>query len=220
MKEPPASSASRADAARLRSLAERTLAHYEGVAESFWVGTRDHDVSQNLQALLQALPTRPGLRILDLGCGPGRDLVTLRSLGHVPVGLDGCSAFVRMAREHSGCEVLEQSFLELDLPEQSFDGVFANASLFHAPRAELPRILAELFAALVPGGALFCSNPRAMGGEREGWQGERYGTYLTLESWSSLFELAGFSLVQHFLRPAGKPASEQPWLAMVLRKPA
>ena len=210
MKEP--------DVNALRSVAARTLSHYQAGAESFWEGTRDHDVSQNLRALLGALPAKSGLRILDVGCGPGRDLVALRGLGHAPVGLDGCSAFVKMAREHSGCEVLEQSFFELNLPPAAFDGVFANASLFHVPRATLPRVLRELHEALVPGGALFCSNPRAMGSEREGWQGERYGTYLTLESWSHLFETAGFTLEQHFLRPPGRPSAEQPWLAMVLRK--
>lgn len=210
MKEP--------DVNALRSVAARTLSHYQARAESFWEGTRDHDVSQNLQALLGALPAKLGLRILDLGCGPGRDLVALRDLGHAPVGLEGCSAFVKMAREHSGCQVLEQSFFELALPTAAFDGIFANASLFHVPRATLPRVLGELCLALVPGGALFCSNPRAMDGEREGWQGERYGTYLTLESWSELFAAAGFTLEQHFLRPSGKPSAEQPWLAMVLRK--
>jgi SAM-dependent methyltransferase len=203
------------DVTTLRAVAQRTLAHYEAGAESFWEGTKGHDVSQNLQPLLGALPRRNGLRILDLGCGPGRDLVALRDLGHVPVGLDGCAAFVRMAREQSGCEVLEQSFFELALPRATFDGVFANASLFHVPRASLPRVLAELHDALVPGGTLFCSNPRAMGAEREGWQGERYGTYLSLAGWSQLFEAAGFVLKEHFLRPAGRPVAEQPWLAMV-----
>ncbi len=212
MKEP--------DETTLRALAERTLSHYQAGAESFWEGTRDHDVSQNLQALLGALPAQRGLRILDLGCGPGRDLVTLRDLGHAPVGLDGCAAFVKMARELSGCEVLEHSFFELSLPPPAFDGIFANASLFHVPRATLPRVLRQLFDALTAGGALFCSNPRAMGGEREGWQGERYGTYLTFESWSALFDSAGFALETHFLRPPGRPSAEQPWLAMVLRKPA
>jgi SAM-dependent methyltransferase len=220
MTEPPDSLASRSSLAALRTIAERTLWHYEASAESFWEGTKGHDVSQNLQALLGALPALRGLRILDVGCGPGRDLIALRALGHIPVGLDGCTAFVKMAREHSGCEVLEQSFFELSLPPSSFDGVFANASLFHVPRVTLPRVLGELFAALVPGGSLFCSNPRAMGGEREGWQGERYGTYLTLESWSALFKAAGFELLQHYLRPPGRPAAEQPWLAMVLKKPA
>lgn len=207
-------------AAQLRAIAERTLSHYQASAASFWEGTRDHDVSQNLGALLGALPSRQGLRILDVGCGPGRDLATLRSQGHEPTGLEGCPAFVRMARQHSGCPVLEQSFFDLQLPGAAFDGIFANASLFHVPRATLPRLLGELFRALVPGGALFCSNPRAMGAEREGWQGERYGTYLTLESWSALFADAGFAHEQHFLRPPGKPTNEQPWLAMVLRKPA
>jgi SAM-dependent methyltransferase len=207
------------DLSALRAIAERTLSHYEAGAASFWTGTREHDVSQNLEALLNALPKKQGLRILDVGCGPGRDLRTLRDLGHTPVGLDGCAAFVNMARAHSGCEVLQQSFFELELPPAGFDGIFANASLFHVPRANLPRVLAELCTALRPGGALFCSNPRAMGGEQEGWQGERYGTYLTLESWSGLFDTAGFSLDRHFLRPPGRPAAEQPWLAMVLRKP-
>jgi len=220
MTEPPDPSALPADVAALRAVANRTLWHYEASAGSFWEGTKGHDVSQNLQALLGALPARPGLRILDVGCGPGRDLIALRDAGHTPVGLDGCAAFVKMAREHSGCEVLEQSFFELSLSPRSFDGVFANASLFHVPRATLPRVLGELFEALRPGGSLFCSNPRAVAAEREGWQGERYGTYLTQESWSALFETAGFQLLQHFLRPPGRPAAEQPWLAMVLRKPA
>jgi len=207
------------NAAELRAIAERTLSHYQAGAASFWEGTRGHDVSQNLGALLGALPARKGLRILDVGCGPGRDLLALRNLGHEPTGLEGCPAFVEMARRHSGCPVLAQSFFELQLPSAGFDGIFANASLFHVPRATLPRVLGQLFQALIPAGVLFCSNPRAMGGEREGWQGERYGTYLTLESWSALFAGAGFTLEQHFLRPPGKPPAEQPWLAMVLRKP-
>jgi SAM-dependent methyltransferase len=203
---------------QLRALAQRTLANYQSRAEAFWEGTRDHDVRQNIEALLAALPPRQGLRILDLGCGPGRDLMALRDMGHAPVGLDGCPAFVRQAREQSGCPVLEQSFFELSLPPESFDGVFANASLFHVPRATLPRVLGELRAALAPGGALFCSNPRAMQREFEGFQGERFGTYLTLASWSELFWRAGFDLLHHYLRPAGKSEIEQPWLAMVLRR--
>ena len=77
----------------------RTLAHYQRNAQAFEAGTRDHDVSQNIQALLRHLPARPGLAILDFGCGPGRDLLTFKALGHLPVGLDGCAAFVDMARQ-------------------------------------------------------------------------------------------------------------------------
>lgn len=200
------------------SIAARTIAHYAANAAGFWEGTRDHDVSENIRALLSALD-RPGpLRILDFGCGPGRDLLTFRELGHRPVGLDGCAEFVRMARDHSGCEVLEQSFFELDLAPASFDGVFANASLFHAPRALLPRVLGQLRRALVPGGVLFCSNPRAFARDTEGWRGDRYGSYLTIAGWSAVIGGAGFVLERQYLRPSGSPPAEQPWLAMVWRR--
>jgi SAM-dependent methyltransferase len=208
-----------ADRSSLTEIASRTLGHYDAHARDFWEGTRDHDVTQNYAALLDALGGRSALRILDFGCGPGRDLMAFAAMGHLPTGLDATPAFVRMARENSGCAVLEQSFFELELGERSFDGVFANASLFHVPRAELPRVLAQLFGSLVPGGALFCSNPRSFDRDWEGWQGNRYGSYLTIEGWSSLIAAAGFAIERHFLRPPHKPAAEQPWLAIVARKP-
>ena len=204
----------------LREIAARTLGHYSANAARFWEGTRDHDVTQNYQALLGALGNAAPLRLLDLGCGPGRDLVALSALGHTLTGLDGSAEFVRMAREHSGCTVLEQSFFELELGEARFDGVFANASLFHVPRALLPRVLGQLFASLVPGGVLFCSNPRSFDVDREGFNGERYGSYLTTEGWLGEIAAAGFIMEQHYFRPAGLPLAEQPWLAVVARKPA
>jgi SAM-dependent methyltransferase len=202
----------------LDTIAARTLAHYASSAREFWEGTRDHDVTQNYRALLDALSGPAPRRILDLGCGPGRDLAALRALGEEPVGLDGCSAFVDMARAYSGCEVLHQNFFELALPSEGFDGVFANASLFHVPRAHLARVLHWLWASLRAGGVLFCSNPRAFDGDSEGWNGQRYGSYLTTDSWHEVISSAGFRLEQQFLRPAGKPPSQQPWLAMVWRK--
>ncbi len=216
---PPSPPSVDADALDLSAVAARTLGHYESRAQSFWEGTREHDVSQNYAALLEACPKRVPLRLLDFGCGPGRDLVAFKALGHLPVGLDGCRAFVSMARAHSGCEVLEQSFFELSLGEACFDGIFANASLFHVPHALLPRVLTQLHRSLAPGGVLFCSNPRAMEGAWEGWSGDRYGAYLTTDAWTQVIAAQGFRLEKSFLRPPGKPEAEQPWLAMVWRKP-
>ena len=196
----------------------RTLGHYDANAEAFWEGTRDHDVTQNYAALLDALPSGVRLRLLDFGCGPGRDLLALSQRGHEVTGLDGTPAFVDMAHSLSGCPVLQQNFLALDLGEACFDGIFANASLFHIPRAELPRVLGELFASLTPGGVLFCSNPRAFEADWEGFRGERYGSYLSVEGWLGLLADAGFTLERHFLRPTDKPPSEQPWLAVVARR--
>ena len=181
---------------------------------TFWEGTKDHDVSQNYQALLGALPQRAGLRILDFGCGPGRDLVFFKGAGHDPVGLDGSAEFCEMARELSGCAVLNQNFLKLELAPNSFEGVFANASLFHVPKQELVRVLGDLKLALVPGGILFSSNPR---GNAEGWSGERYATYMEYEEYAQILATAGFEPVDHYYRPTGKPLNEQPWLAVVSR---
>ena len=195
----------------------RTLAHYEANAARFWDGTKDHDVTQNYAALLDHLEGAAPFTLLDLGCGPGRDLAFFRSRGHEVVGVDGCRAFCEMARRHSGCEVLEQDFLALDLPASRFDGVFANASLFHVPTADLPRVLRDLHAALKPRGILFSSNPR--GANEEGWSGERYGCHWDLARWRSLVaEAGGFEEVTHYYRPPGRPREEQPWLATVWRK--
>jgi SAM-dependent methyltransferase len=143
----------------LALITARTLEHYNERAADFWEGTRDHDVKQNIEALLRHIRRAPPLRVLDFGCGPGRDLAAFRALGHEPIGLEGSAALAAMAREHSGCEVWEQDFLALELPAGRFDGIFANASLFHVPCQELPRVLSELHATLKPDGVLFTSNP-------------------------------------------------------------
>jgi SAM-dependent methyltransferase len=200
----------------LATLAARTLAHYDRSAEAFEAGTRAHDVSQNYAAFLGAIEGRPPLTLLDLGCGPGRDLGYFRSLGHQAVGLDGSARFVAMARSATGCEVMHQDFLRLSLPEARFDGIFANASLFHVPTQELARVLSVLWTSLVPRGVLFCSNPH--GSNREGFSGERYGAFLTHDTWRAYVTSAGFSEIAHYYRPTGKPRHEQPWLATVWRK--
>jgi SAM-dependent methyltransferase len=198
-------------------IVDLTLAHYDERADDFWEGTRSHDVSQNVAALLAHIAGEPPFQILDFGCGPGRDLRTFADLGHHATGLDGAARFVAMAREWSGCDVWQQDFLRLDLPAGRFDGVFANASLFHVPSRELPRVLRELHAALKPGGILFSSNPH--GGDQEGWNRGRYGVYHEPATWRAYGLAAGFEEIGHYFRPPGLPREQQPWLATVWRKP-
>jgi SAM-dependent methyltransferase len=193
-------------------ISHRTLSHYESVAQDFWEGTRDHDVTQNIEALLNALPREKSLKILDFGCGPGRDLHFFKKLGHEPTGLDGCATFCEMAANYSSCPVMHQDFLKLDLPIGKFDGVFANASLFHIPNSHFTPVLKQLGKSLKPGGILFSSNPR---GTSEGWNGNRYGYYVELESYVEHLKDSGFKLLNHYYRPIGKPRKEQPWLATI-----
>ncbi|MDQ2928035.1 MAG: class I SAM-dependent methyltransferase [Caldimonas sp.] len=197
-------------------ISARTLAHYGERADDFWEGTRGHDVSQNIAALLRHIRGPAPFTLLDLGCGPGRDLKTFAGLGHICIGLEGEPRFAAMARAWSGCEVWEQNLFEMTLPSARFDGVFANAVLFHVPAAELPRVLRQLHDTLKPGGVLFSSNPRGDG--QEGWRGGRYGAWHDIDGWRRYMGAAGFEELEHFYRPEGLPREQQPWLASVWGK--
>lgn len=197
-------------------ISRATLTDYAASVQDFWRGTRDHDVSQNVEALLNAIEGPTPYSILDFGCGPGRDLKTFAARGHEAIGLDGVAEFVAMARDYSGCEVWQQDFLRLELPATRFDGVFANASLFHVPGQELPRVLRDLHACLKRRGVLFTSNPR--GNDEEGFNRGRYGVYHSLASWRRYLDAAGFVEIEHYYRPSGLPREQQPWLASVWRK--
>ncbi len=199
----------------LAQVADATLAHYGQRTDDFWEGTRDHDVAQNIAALLAHIEGPPPFTILDFGCGPGRDLKTLTELGHRAVGLEGVAQFAAMARAHSGCPVWQQDFLALDLPASRFDGIFANAALFHVPTQELPRVLRELRATLKARGVLFASNPH--GNDDEGWHAGRYGAFHSLTAWRRFMTEAGFAEILHYYRPPGLPRERQPWLASVWR---
>lgn len=200
----------------MNDLTRATLSHYDQQAAAFRDATRDHDVSENYAALLGAIVGPQPYTLLDFGCGPGRDLSHFAALGHHAVGLDGAAAFVEMARTATGCEVLHQDFTALDLPAAHFDGIFANASLFHVPRGALPTVLAHLHRSLKPDGVLFSSNPH--GNDQEGFDGSRYGCYYSLETWTSLLSAAGFRVLHHYYRPPGRPRPQQPWLASVCRR--
>ena len=193
-----------------------TISHYASRPEEFWEGTKDHDVSQNIEALFRHLSEGAHSQILDFGCGPGRDLKQWTDRGCDVIGLDGCERFCEMASAYSGCEVWQQNFVELDLPMHRFDGIFANATLFHIHRSELLSVLTKFHQTLRKDGVVFCSNPR--GPNIEQMNGDRYGNYMDVEGWSEFFTQAGFMACEHYFRPPGLPRHEQPWLAMVWRK--
>ena len=200
----------------LKYISASTIAHYDTHADGFRAGTMGHDVSQNIAALLRHIPAPGPYTILDFGCGPGRDLVSFSQLGHRAIGLDGSARFVEMARQHSGCEVWHQNFMSLSLPADYFDGIFANASLFHVPTKVLGEVLGHMHHSLRREGVLFSSNPR--GNNEEGWNGQRYGVYHDVENWRLVMTEAGFQELEHYFRPEGLPRDLQSWLASVWRK--
>ena len=89
------------DPQELKQITSLTLDQYNDGAEDFWEGTRGHDVSQNIAALLRYIEGDPPFTLLGLGCGPGRDLKALADRGHLAIGLDGAARFTAMARAQS-----------------------------------------------------------------------------------------------------------------------
>lgn len=193
----------------------KTLLYYSSNPTEFWQGTKDHDVSQNINALLSNIQKNTPYKILDFGCGPGRDLLTFEELGHQAYGLDGCREFCEMAQEHSSCVVYNQDFIDVDLADNFYDGIFANASLFHVPKENLSDLIKKFYNSLTTGGILFSSNPRGNG---EDIHGERCANFMEIEEYKKIVEDQGFKLINHYYRPAGKPVDECPWLACIFVK--
>ncbi len=200
----------------LAAVAASTLAHYEANAADYERGTRDHDVSQNVATLRRHLDGPGPHALLDLGCGPGRDLPALAAGANTVVGLDGSAAFVRMARAATGATVWHQDLFALDLPPARFDGVFANAVMHHVPASALPDVLARLHATLKDRGVFVASIPR--GHNEDGWNGARYGLFHDLDGWSRHLRAAGFVELEHYYRPTGLPFDQQRWLAGAWRR--
>jgi hypothetical protein len=111
----------------IEHIAARTLAHYEHHADEFWQGTRDHDVSQNIAALLHYIEAPPPFELLDFGCGPGRDLKTFQELGHHPTGLEGAQRLeMAPVRLHARTLNFETSFVRLHYGTPNFEIPFVR----------------------------------------------------------------------------------------------
>ena len=126
-----------------------SIAYYDKNAQTFFAGTVSADMADGRLRFLEALS--PGSRILDAGCGSGRDALAFKQLGFDVTAFDGSAEMVRMASAHTGLEVLQLTFEEVCWRD-AFDGIWANASLLHVPRNQLVGVMRKLRDALMVGG--------------------------------------------------------------------
>lgn len=161
---------------------EETLSYYRKNAENFVKGTINADMEFNRKKFLQRLPDQG--KILDFGCGSGRDAKVFLELGYEVEAVDGCRELCEMAAEYTGIVVRQMDFMELDVWEK-YDGIWACASVLHLPYEELRTVLAKMAAALKEDGVIYVSFKY---GEFEGWRNGRYFTDMTEDGVRRLVE--------------------------------
>lgn len=137
--------------------------YYQLHAQRFFSETVDVDMSELYRPFVAHL--KPGARILDAGCGSGRDAKAFSEMGYEVEAFDASAELVELARQHTGLPVKQMRFEDITEVER-YDGIWCCASLLHVPLAELPGVMTQLSKALKPGGVWYLSFKYGSG-ERE-----------------------------------------------------
>ena len=160
----------------------KTLEFYQSHARE-WAAALPHPYSPTLDAFLDQLA--PGARILELGCGDGRDAQRMITRGFAVEPSDGSPEMARLASERIGREVRVMRFEELDA-ECVYDAVWCYASLLHLEERALAPVLRKIHRALLPGGWHFASFKGGDGGHRDDFG--RFYSYIPADRLRSAYE--------------------------------
>lgn len=131
---------------------KETLKYYEANAAAFVEGTVNSDMSHIYERFEAMLPE--GAKVLDLGCGSGRDAKHFIEKGYKVEAVDGSQKLCDFASEYIGQEVKCMLFEDINYDDE-FDGIWACASLLHVNKEELPGIIQKVYDAIKLGGILF-----------------------------------------------------------------
>jgi SAM-dependent methyltransferase len=181
-----------------------TLHYYQNHAQDFFDGTVNVDMTPLYEAFTQHLPH--GARVLDAGCGSGRDAKAFHEMGYQVDAFDASSAMVELARQHTGLPVQLMTFSEIDGKAQ-YDGIWCCASLLHVPSSELPAVMQKLADALKPGGVWYVSFKYGNG---ERVQGERRFTDLDEEGLRELLKaVPGMEIASLWVTQDNRPDRDE-----------
>ncbi len=190
-----------------------TLQYYNDNASAFSEGTVDVAFSELQERFLSYL--KPGTRILDLGCGSGRDSKAFLAKGFQVVAVDGSEELCRLASAHIGQEVICATFQDYE-PDGLFDGIWACASLLHLKYDEIAPVIARMAAHLAPGGCFYASFKY---GDFKGLRNGRYFTDMTEERFACILkQLPGLTLAEQFVTEDVRPGRVEKWLNGWMRK--
>ena len=188
-----------------------TISVYDSQAADYAAMTDDHNrADPRLEAFIAACPA--GGLVLDLGCGPGTSAAAMARAGLVVEATDASAEMVRMAARHPGVSARQAVFSDIDAVGR-YDGIWANFSLLHAPRADFPAHLSALHRALKPGGRFMIGLKLGTGEGRD--RLGRYYTYYTESELDDYLRQAGFTPVERKLgRGTGLDGSESDWISV------
>lgn len=191
-----------------------TLDYYNSKAKDFVSGTVDVAFTEMQDTFLEYIPE--GGKILDFGCGSGRDTKYFTSKGYDVDATDGSEELCKIASEYTGIQVKQMLFEELDEVEE-YDGVWACASILHVEKKQLPEIMKKIANATKNGGVVYTSFKY---GDYEGIRNGRFFTYLTEESFGELLRTVPELAIEKLWISADVRAErgEERWLNIVLRK--
>ncbi len=190
-----------------------TLKYYQDNAQTFFDGTVNVDMSSLYETFTKHLA--PGARVLDAGCGSGRDAKAFKEMGYQVEAFDASSAMVELAREYTGLPVQLMTFADVDWKEE-FDGIWCCASLLHVPAVELPGVMRRLAEALKPDGVWYVSFKYG-DGERE-VDGRRF-TDMDETSLEKLFgEIDEIEIIKQWVTKDRRPDKAEVWLSGMLLK--
>lgn len=191
-----------------------TLGYYNDNAENFVKSTRNIDFSQTQNLFLEHLPA--GAKILDFGCGSGRDAACFCEKGFSVDAVDGSARLCRLAGDYAGIAVRQMLFSELDAVEE-YDGIWACASVLHLPSVELKNVMGKMLRALKEEGWIYTSFKY---GEFEGMRNGRYFTDFTEKSFEKFVaDIGGVRIDKSWISGDVRPGrGEEKWLNLMLQK--
>jgi len=186
-----------------------TIESYDRIAQQFANKVANLHHTGEYEKFLGYVPE--GGKILDLGCGSGRDAKVFSEKGYEVTGIDRSKELLKIARETAPkAQFFEMDILYLSYPDQTFDGIWAASSILHLPKKEVPRCLKEAYNVLKPEGALYVCVKKGDGEKLEpdlryGPKISRHYSYFQPDELQGMLEQAGFSVLEKKLL---KPESE------------
>ena len=191
----------------------KTIDYYNKHAEEFTASTFEVDMESLYKPFLAEL--QEGAKILDVGCGSGRDTLAFKNKGYQVDAIDYSEELVKKASRLTGIPIKLKSFYEID-DYEAYDGIWACASLLHCERNHLKEVIGKLVSALKPNGVLYMSFKYGNGDREQ--DGRQFTDLDEVQAKALLEQFDNVQQIQQWITVDKRPDRQEKWLNLLLRK--